>query len=82
MRQFLERGLIPARAPAVRLRDGSAIRLRNSIVVEVLLVVFVYLVGVLFIWAKQLTLEISSWYAEVEDGRPEAFVSGLVGSSW
>ncbi len=69
VRQFLERGLIPG---AERLRFdaaiASAIRLRDSIVAEVLLVAFVYLVGVLFIWRTQSTLEISSWYAEFKGG--------------
>jgi hypothetical protein len=44
-------------------------RLRGSVVAEVLLIVFVYLVGVLFVWRTQSTLEVSSWYADSAGGR-------------
>jgi len=70
VRQFLERGLIPdterARFDAA---IASAMRMRNSVVAEALLLGFVYLVGVLFIWRTQSTLDISSWYADARGGR-------------
>jgi len=65
VRQFLERDLVPA---TERLRFdaaiASAMRLRNSVMAEVMLLAFVYLVGVLFIWRTQSTLDVSSWYAD------------------
>src|SRR5512139_3290636 len=55
VRQFVERGLIPdaarARFDAV---IGSAMRLRNSIVAEALLIALVYVVGVGFVWRTQM----------------------------
>ena len=64
LQQFLERDLIPenqrARFGAVA---ASAFRLRNSVLAELLLVVFVYGVGVLVIWRHYAALETTTWYA-------------------
>jgi len=68
-RQFLERGLIPEEArQQLDKAVASAKRLRNSVTAELLLVVFVYGVGVLFIWRRFGALEVPSWY-EIENGR-------------
>ena len=42
---------------------ASAYRLRNSVVVEVLLIAFVYAVGILFVWRHYMALDTSTWYA-------------------
>jgi hypothetical protein len=69
VRQFLEQGLIPdAERPRFDAAIASAIRLRSSIVAELLLIAFVYLVGIAFIWRTQSTLDISSWYADSTGG--------------
>jgi hypothetical protein len=64
VRQFLERGLIPgvsrARFDAAL---PSALRLRNSVVAELLLVALVYLVGVLYLWPNYVALNVPTWYA-------------------
>jgi len=69
VRHFLEQGLIPdagrARFDAA---IASAMRLRDSVVAELLLVAVVHLVRILFIWRTQSTLDISSWYADPADG--------------
>ncbi len=63
VKQFLARSLIPDAARArFDAAVASAIRLRNSIAAEVLMIVFVYVVGVGFIWRTQVALEISSWH--------------------
>jgi hypothetical protein len=63
-RQFLERGLIPDRARAgFELAIASAVRLRNSVVAEVLLLAFVYFVGVLYVWPRYIALNVATWYA-------------------
>jgi len=64
VRHFLDHGLIPdtERSRFFAAID-SAMRLRNSVVAEVMLLVLVYCFGVLFIWRTQSTLDISSWYA-------------------
>ena len=64
VRQFVERGLI---APAARARFEAAVasahRLRNSVAAEVLLLVFVYLIGVLYIWPRYAALNVATWYS-------------------
>src|SRR5262245_21894488 len=63
-RQFLERGLI---ADSSRARFdaavGAALRLRNSVAAEVVLLAFVYFVGVFFIWPRFVALNVATWYA-------------------
>jgi hypothetical protein len=75
-RQFLERGLI---------RDGcrarfdaavaSAMRLRNSVLAEVLLIAFVYLVGVL-VWRQYIALDLATWYAVPTNGSRRLSLAG------
>jgi hypothetical protein len=42
---------------------ASAFRLRNSVLAEVLLIAFVYVVGVLIVWRHYTTLATATWYA-------------------
>ena len=74
--QFLERGLIPdAARPQFDAAIASAMRLRNSVAAEVLLIAFVYVVGVGFIWRTQVALDVASWYG-VAGGWEIAAVAG------
>jgi hypothetical protein len=69
VRQFLERNLVPeTERPRFDAAIAAAMRLRGSVVAEVLLIAFVYGIGVLFVWRTQSTLEISSWYADAAGG--------------
>ena len=63
-RIFLERNLIP-QASMARFDAAvtSAFRLRNSVAAEVLLIAFVYLVGVLVVWRHFVAIDVSTWYA-------------------
>jgi hypothetical protein len=64
VRQFLERELIPANAS--RQFDAAiaaAFRLRNSRLAELLLIAFVYLVGVSLVWRGYMALDAATWYA-------------------
>ena len=62
--QFLERNLIPERAlTQFDAAIASAFRLRNSVLAEVLLIAFVYGVGVLLIWRQYMALDTATWYA-------------------
>lgn len=64
LRQFLERELIPAAAmPRFEEAVAKAFRLRNSVLAEVLLILFVYGVGVLIVWRQFWTLDTATWYA-------------------
>jgi hypothetical protein len=63
-REFLERNLIPENT--LRRFDAaiaSAVRLRNSVLAELLLIAFVYIVGVLIIWRHYMVLATATWYA-------------------
>lgn len=69
VRQFLERNLIPESA---RTRFDSAIasalRLRNSVPAELLLVALVYGVGVFIVWRVYTVLDTSTWHTLPADG--------------
>jgi hypothetical protein len=62
-RSFLERDLIPDDAmQRFEAAVNSAFRLRNSILAEMLLIAFVYAVGVLVVWRHYTILHTSTWY--------------------
>jgi hypothetical protein len=64
VQQFLERNLIPEQAlPCFDAAIKSAFRLRNSLLAEVLLIAFVYFVGILLIWRQYVALSTATWYA-------------------
>ncbi len=64
VRQFLERRLIPDTSRAkFDAALASARRLGNSVVAEVLLIAFVYVVGVVYIWPVYGRLDVTTWYA-------------------
>lgn len=75
--QFLDRGLVPegmrARFDAI---VDSALRLRNSVVAEGLLIAFVYVVGVGFIWRTQSALDGTNWYGVSTDGAWQPSLAG------
>jgi hypothetical protein len=64
VKQFLERNVIPASASSrFEVAIASAFRLRNSVLAEVLLAAFVYLVGVPLLWRQYAMLTTATWYA-------------------
>jgi hypothetical protein len=42
---------------------ASVFRLRNSVLAEVLLIAFVYVVGILIVWRQNVALDTATWYA-------------------
>jgi len=69
LRQFLDRDIIPqAQRERFFAIVQSAARLRNSIVVEILLIAFVYVVGVNYIWRNYISVQGETWYASSLDG--------------
>ena len=69
VRQFLERGLIPdTTRPRFDAAWASAMRLRNSVAAEVLLIAFVYLVGAFYIWPNYIALKVPTWYSQPATG--------------
>ena len=76
------RGLVTdAARPRFDAAIASALRLRNSVVAELLLLVFVYGVGMPFVWRDQVALDVNSWYATAVDGRLHPFARRLVGGA-
>ncbi len=64
--QFVKRRIIvPEEMPRFHAAIDSALRLRNSLIVEVALLVLVYTFG-LWIWRSQIATEAASWYAVPE----------------
>ena len=76
--QFLDRNLIPDSAlPRFDAAIASALRLRNSTLAEVLLLAFVYGVGVLILWRQYVVLDASTWYSTPSAEGPEPSWAGL-----
>lgn len=81
LRCFLDRGLIsPADRPRFDAAVASAVRLRNSVTAELLLIVLVYVVGMLIIRRTQFALAMDTWYASAEDGRLQLTYAGWWGA--
>jgi len=75
VRRFVERRIVlPQDLPRFHRAIESAIRLRNSIPVEVGLVVVVYSVG-LWLWQSRIGLDAATWYA-VPGGRWQLTAAG------
>ncbi|GAK48998.1 hypothetical protein U14_00215 [Candidatus Moduliflexus flocculans] len=68
VKQFLDRQLIPEHAfGQFETAIKSALRMRNSVFAEVLLIVFVYIVGILIVWQHYTSLAAATWYATPSD---------------
>jgi hypothetical protein len=78
VRQFLERNLIPESA-MIRFDAAieSAFRLRNSVFAEVLLIAFVYGVGILIVWRHYTALATATWYATPSAGGSKLSLAGM-----
>lgn len=74
---FLKRGLVPDEARGkFNAAIISAMRLRNSVWAEVLLIAFVYGVGVLIIWRSQAAMEMTTWYGKGVGGQLQTTLAG------
>jgi hypothetical protein len=56
---------------------ASAMRLRNSVLAEVLLIAFVYGVGVLVLWRHYAVLDTTTWYATPSAGGSTLSLTGM-----
>jgi len=56
---------------------ASAYRLRNSVTAEILLLIFVYIVGVSVIWRHFTSLDTATWYAVPADGGSSLTTAGI-----
>jgi hypothetical protein len=77
VRRFVLDGLIrPAERPRFDAAIESATRWRNSAVVEMLLIAFVYAIGVAVVWRTQFALDVSTWYATTDGGQLRPTLAG------
>jgi hypothetical protein len=61
--KFVERHVVTTEElPKFYAAMNSALRMRNSVIVEIALLVFVYTVGI-WVWRHNTALEVASWYA-------------------
>jgi hypothetical protein len=75
---FLERRLIPEGAMArFEAAIASAFRLRNSVLVEVLLIALVYGVGILIVWRQYMALDTTTWYATPSSDGSQLSLAGM-----
>ncbi|WP_374088978.1 hypothetical protein [Methylomicrobium lacus] len=76
VRQFIERGIVPARSiPEFEVLIDSTMRLRNSVLIEVLLIVLVW-TGMHYLWSSQMALTSATWYAAIVDGHRHYSLAG------
>ena len=74
--QFVERRIVSeAERPKFQQAIDSTLRLRNSVLIEVALIVLVYTVGI-WVWRNQFALGAASWYAVPASGHMELTPAG------
>jgi hypothetical protein len=77
IRRFVEDELVTdTTRPSFEAAIDSAMRWRNSVVAEVLLIAFVYAVGVAVVWRTQFALDVNTWYAVVDGERLRPTLAG------
>jgi hypothetical protein len=75
---FLDRHLVsPANRPRFMHAIASAMRLRNSVAAEVVLLALVYLVGVLIVWRHFVVLKTGTWYVSPADSDSHLTYAGI-----
>ena len=75
--QFVSQGLVPdAIRSGFDAAIGNALRLRNSIAAESLLVAIVYIVGIFVVWRNYMVLDVPTWYATPVEGGNELRLAG------
>jgi hypothetical protein len=78
MQLFLERHLIPEGAiRQFRAAIAAGLRLRNSVLAELILIAIVYGVGVLIVWRQYMALGAATWYASPADGGTKLSLAGM-----
>jgi hypothetical protein len=74
---FVKRGLLPDEARGrFDAAIAAAMRLRNSVLAEVLLIALVYGVGVLFIWRRHAAMDLPTWYGMTVTGKLQPTLAG------
>jgi hypothetical protein len=78
VRLFLDRNLVPDdELPRFDAAVTATIRLRNSVAAEMLLMAFVYGVGILIVWRLYGALDAATWYAAASSAGRKASFAGM-----
>jgi hypothetical protein len=76
VRNFLERQVVtPEDIPNFYAAVNSAVRMQNSLIAEIALLVFVFTAGA-WIWRHQIPLDVLSWYASSREGHVHLTMAG------
>lgn len=76
VQQFIERRIVtPQARPKFEALIDSAMRLRNSVVIEVLLIILVW-TAMHYLWSSQMALESATWYMSLVDGHRQYSPAG------
>ena len=74
---FVKRSLLPDEARGrFDTAIAAAMRLRNSVLAEVLLIALVYGLGVLFIWRRNSAMDLPTWYGMTVTGKLQPTLAG------
>jgi len=69
VKHFIDRHIVsPEELPKFHAAIDSAIRMRNSVIAEVVLLVLVFTGGI-WIWRNEVALDVASWYASPRGGQ-------------
>lgn len=69
VKRFIERRIVrPEELPKFYAMIDSAIRMRNSVIAEIVLLVIVFTGGI-WIWRSEVALDVASWYASPQGGQ-------------
>ncbi|NOT12541.1 MAG: hypothetical protein HOP23_12025 [Methylococcaceae bacterium] len=75
--QFVERGIVlPEAIPQFESIIGSALRLRNSVMIEVLMIALVF-TGGHYVWSSQMALQAATWFSVMADGSHRLSLAGF-----
>jgi hypothetical protein len=78
LQQFLGRELIPdAERTRFEASVESVVRLRNSVLAEILIIALVYGVGVFVVWRNYLALDANTWYATTSAAGSRLSLAGM-----
>jgi hypothetical protein len=76
--QFEERNLIPGPYLAqFHNAIGSALRLRNSLLAEVFILVLIYVIGYNVVWERSMAVETTAWFSEPSIGKSDLSLAGI-----
>jgi hypothetical protein len=78
LQQFLGRKLVPDTVRAqFDAAVASVVGLRNSVLAEILIIAFVYGVGVFVVWRNYVALDVNTWYATTSAAGSQLSLAGM-----